>query len=175
MKKTVLAMAMAGVVTMGMMNAAQAADGTINFTGEITDQTCTVAPDSVTKAVNLGKVAASALSGTVGTKASPTRFTLNLTNCPATATATTVKFDGVRDANNADLLQITPGTGVATGVGIEIADKNGTAIPLYTASSEYPLVVGANALDFVARYVSTNATVTTGAANSVSQFTLNYK
>lgn len=175
MKKTFLAIAVAGVATIGMMNVAQAADGTINFNGEIIDQTCTVAPDSVTKAVNLGKVAASALTGTVGTKASPTRFTLKLTNCPATATAATIKFDGTRDADSADLLQLTQVTGAATGVGIEIADKNGTPIPLHTASSAYTLKTGDNDLDFVARYVSTKAAVTVGPANSVSQFTLNYQ
>ncbi|MDH8107263.1 type 1 fimbrial protein, partial [Klebsiella pneumoniae] len=34
---------------------------------------------------------------------------------------------------------------------------------------------GANSLDFIARYVSTGAAVTTGTANGTSQFTINYK
>ncbi len=175
MKKTFLAIAVAGVATIGMMNMAQAADGTINFTGEIIDKTCTVAPDSKSKAVNLGKVAVSALTGTKGSKAAPTPFTLKLTSCPASVTAATLTFDGARDITNPELLQVPGGPGVADGVGIEIADKNGTRIPLYTASPDYTVNSGDTTLDFVARYVSTKDTVTAGTANAVAQFTLNYQ
>lgn len=154
---------------------ANAADGTINFTGTITDQTCTVDSGSQNLNVPLGNVAQAALNGAAGMKAAPTRFTLALTNCPGTVTGANVKFDGISDSVNQNLLALDTGTGVASGVGIEIADKSGTAIPLHTASPDYALAAGNNALSFVARYVSTGSAVTTGKANGTSQFTINYK
>ncbi|MBL0573296.1 fimbrial protein [Aeromonas hydrophila] len=165
----------AGVALFGVMNAANAADGTVNFIGEITDETCTIDTGSQNLTVNLGKVSKSSLDGAAGKKSSPTGFQLNLTSCPATVTGTTVKFDGTADSNNSNLLKLTQDAGVATGVGIEIADKVGTAIPLYSESMVYPLAAGSNSLNFVARYVSTLASVTTGPANGVTQFTLNYQ
>jgi major type 1 subunit fimbrin (pilin) len=152
-----------------------AADGTIHFIGSITDQTCTVDSGSQNLNVNLGKVAQTALNGAAGMKASPTRFTLSVSGCPDTVTGANVKFDGISDGVNQSLLALDGGTGIATGVGIEIADKNGAVIPLHTASTDYPLAAGSNTLDFIARYVSTGTAVTTGTANGTSQFTINYK
>ena len=169
------AMAMAGIMLFGVMQSAIASDGTINFTGEITDETCTVDTGSQNLTVNLGKVSKSSLDGAAGKKSSPTGFQLKLTSCPATVTGATVKFDGTSDSNNSNLLKLTQESGVATGVGIEIADKTGTAIPLYSESMVYALAEGSNTLNFVARYVSTLASVTTGPANGVTQFTLNYQ
>ncbi|WP_202300859.1 fimbrial protein [Dryocola clanedunensis] len=174
MKKTLLAMAIAGVALMGMTNAARAADGTINFSGEILDQTCAISATSSTMNVDLGKVSKSSLTGAAGTKSAPQPFEINLTSCPAALANATVKFDGTADATNSDLLKITSGTGVATGVGIEISDVNGV-VPLHSASMSYPLAAGGTKLQFTARYVSTSAVVGNGTANGVSQFTLNYK
>jgi major type 1 subunit fimbrin (pilin) len=175
MKKSILFGLVSAAVIGGFANAANAADGTINFTGEIIDQTCTIDTASRNLTVDLGRVSKSSLDGATGKKSSPTAFQLKLTNCPSTVKAAAIKFDGTADSNNNTLLKLTQETGVATGVGIEIADMTGTPIPLYTASADYPLVVGDNTLNFVARYVSTKAAVTTGPAKGVTQFTFNYK
>lgn len=163
------------IVTASGVGTVQAADGTVRFTGNITDQTCTVASGSQNLNVVLGSVAKSALNGSAGLRAAPTKFTLSLTGCPETVTGANVKFDGTSDPVNQSLLALDSGTGVASGVGIQIADKNGTAIPLHTASPDYALATGANTLDFIARYVSTGSAVTTGTANGTSEFTINYK
>ncbi|ETX65544.1 hypothetical protein P835_00312 [Citrobacter portucalensis] len=170
MKKTMLSACFLLVA-----GSAVAADGTIHFTGSISDQTCTVDTGTQNLNVDLGKVAQTALDGAAGMKAAPTRFTLSVSDCPDTITGANVKFDGTADGVNQNLLALDGGTGIATGVGIEIADKNGTAIPLHAASADYTLAEGSNTLDFVARYVSTGAAVTTGTANGTSQFTINYK
>ncbi|EAM8641815.1 fimbrial protein [Salmonella enterica] len=154
---------------------AVAADGTIHFTGSITDQTCTVDSGTQSLNVDLGKVSQASLDGAAGMKAAPTRFSLSVSDCPDTVTGANVKFDGTSDGVNQNLLALDSGTGIATGVGIEIADKNGTPIPLHSASADYTLAAGTNSLDFVARYVSTGTAVTTGTANGTSQFTINYK
>ena len=163
------------ILIAGSAGYAQAADGTIHFLGSITDQTCAVDSGSQNLNVQLGKVAKTALNGAAGMKAAPTRFTLSLSNCPDTVGGANVKFDGVSDSINQGLLKLDGDTGAATGVGIEIADKNGNPLPLHTASVDYPLAEGSNTLDFVARYVSTGTAVTTGPANGTSQFTINYK
>lgn len=173
MKKTILSALC--MVTAGVAGTIQAADGTIHFTGSITDQTCAVDTGSQNLPVNLGNVAQTALNGSAGMKAAPTRFTINVSDCPDTVTGANVKFDGTADAVNQTLLALDSGTGVATGVGIQIADKNGAPIPLHTASPDYPLAEGSNMLDFTARYVSTGTAVTTGPANGTSEFTIIYK
>lgn len=174
MKKQILAMMIGGALLSGFAGMANAADGTINFNGSLTADACTVDAGSADQTVDLGKVAVTAFSAGAGTKASPTKFSLNLTDCPATVTSAQVKFDGTSDEINPNLLALDSGSD-ATGVGIEIADKSGTAIPVHQASSDYPLVAGDNTIDFVARYVSTAANVTAGTANATSEFTLNYK
>lgn len=173
MKKTFLAVMMAGSV-MAMTGLAHAADGTVKFTGNIIADACTVDTASKDMTVVLGDVATTAFSA-AGDKASPTKFTLNLTDCPTTVTQVSVKFDGTSDTVNSSLLKLDSGM-TATNVGIEIADNNGTTIPLHTASPEYAVATdGTAALDFVGRYVSTAASVGAGTANGTSQFTLNYQ
>ncbi len=151
-----------------------AADGTINFIGQIVATTCDVNGGSNASInVDLGTVAATSFTA-AGDTSSPTAFTISLTNCPATFTAAAVKFDGTADAVDNQLLEVTGG---ATGVGIEIADNQGTPIPLYTASRFYPIDATSEGVDmnFIARYRSTGATVGEGAANGTSQFTINYQ
>ncbi|CAI1031510.1 fimbrial protein [Serratia sp. JSRIV001] len=172
MKKNLL---VAALMTAGVLSAsAFAADGKINFVGAITDDACTVVNDmSNPLTVTLGTVSSKAFT-TIGSTAAPTKFTIALTNCPATMTSAKVKFDGTADANEGSILALTQEAGVATNVGIQLTDKANVVVPLYTASSSYALVPGANNLDFVARYYSTAASVTAGPANSTSNFTIIY-
>lgn len=173
MKKTFLAVIIAGTV-MTATGMANAADGTVHFQGNIISDACTVDTASKDMTVVLGDVSTKAFAA-AGDKASPTKFTINLTACPTTVTQVAVKFDGVSDTTNASLLKLDSGQ-TATSVGIEIADSNATAIALHTASPEYPVAAdGTAALNFVGRYVATAASVGAGTANGTSQFTINYQ
>ncbi|WP_411750951.1 fimbrial protein [Serratia sp. (in: enterobacteria)] len=174
MKKNFIA---AAIATASILSAASAfaADGQVNFNGEIIDAACTVV-NSVSNPldVTLGKVAKTAFTG-AGSTAAATKFTLQLKDCPETVTSATVKFDGTSVTGDNSVLALTTETGVATGVGIQLSDASNAVLPLYTASTAYPLVsTGVNNLDFVARYIATSATVTAGPANSVASFTVNY-
>lgn len=155
--------------------AAAAADGTINFTGNITTAACTVSTASASQTVNLGTVTASSFTGGAGVSAAPTRFTIALSACPDTLTSASIKFDGVADTTNSNLLALSSGQ-TAGGVGIGIYEANGsTIIPLQTASSTITFDATGNAsIDYVAKYVSTAASVTAGTANSVTNFTIAY-
>ncbi|SDY57794.1 fimbrial protein [Pseudomonas sp. NFIX28] len=177
---------------------AMAADGTINFTGEITAASCVAsagAGSSVggTKGqqivdVNLGKVSMDALAGSSESGlAAGTSINLNL-DCGNTAAGlTTVKFgfdpmsgSGVDPKNNS-LLKIT---GTATGVGIGMYDENSKLINL-SANEAYsaPLTVAGEgaeakysaALNMRASYVANGDVLMPGTANGTLPFTLTYE
>lgn len=160
---------------------ASAADGTINFKGNIIDSACKVDLDgagATTTDVMMGNVNKSAFTGvgsTAGGSASATKFTIQLKDCPETLTKATVKFDGIAYAGDNTVLALTDETGVATGVGIQLSDSKGV-LPLFTESTAYTLdtETGTNTLDFYARYIQKAATVTAGPANSVTTLTINY-
>ena len=155
---------------------AQASDGSINFTGEVLDAACEVdvgASSALT--VNLGKVQKSAFTGD-GSTAAATKFTLKVSKCPETITKAVVKFDGTSYAGDNTVLALTSGTGVATGVAIQLMDAFNTVLPLATASSPYTLVKDVeNDLDFFARYVQKGATVVAGKADATASFTIAYQ
>ncbi|MGO4744693.1 fimbrial protein [Serratia quinivorans] len=174
MKKNLIA---AAIATASILSAASAfaADGQVNFNGEIIDAACTVVNDmSNPLTVTLGQVSKTSFKQ-AGDTAAATSFTLQLKDCPTTVTKASVKFDGTAANGDNKVLALTQETGVATGVGIQLTDSSQSVLPLYTASASYPLVsTGVNNLDFVARYVSNAATVTAGPANSVASFTVIY-
>ncbi len=177
MKKNLIAVAVLASSVFAV-TAAAAADGQVDFVGKITDDACVVTnnPGSPLQ-VKLGEVATTAFNNksgvpTAGVKSAATIFTIKLTDCPAAATQAAVKFDGIAVSGDNTVLALTAGG--ATGVGIQLSDDANAVIPLFTASKSYPLVVGNNDLNFVARYISTSATITPGVANSTASFTLNY-
>lgn len=157
-----------------LFNIAQAADGTINFTGNITDQACTVDTASANQTVNLGNVSAKAFAA-AGDVAAPTKFSINLTNCPQTVTQARVKFDGTTNSTNQTILALSSGQ-TATNVGVALYEADSTTqIPVASASASQTITtVGPNVLNFVAKYMATTASVGTGTANAVTNFTVNY-
>lgn len=171
-KKLLAAVMLVGSTFSVVVNAA---DGTINFTGSITDAACTITPSTMNQTVTLGSVATSALNG-VGSTAAPSRFDIVLSSCPATATKASVKFDGPSDATNSTLLALTTSTGVATGVGIGLFEQDAaTQIPVGGTSAAKNLSTTADTtFSFIAKYVATSATVVAGTADAVSDFSVTY-
>ncbi|AKA22414.1 fimbrial protein [Pseudomonas chlororaphis] len=192
-------MAIVGAVS----TSAMAADGTINFTGEIIAASCTVKPGNggtstggtagkQTINVELGKVSSDSL-GTIGNVSSGKSINLDL-DCGTTGKdLTTVKltFDpangsGLDTANNS-LLKITGPEGkTATGVAIGLYDSNNKLLNLAAnetidgkietiSDGETPPKLTYKAkLDLRAGYVATGA-VTPGIANGTLPFTLTYQ
>lgn len=87
MNKQFMVSALIGIALCSAQSMVHAADGTINFTGEIVAAGCDI-NGGATPAINvdLGSVSASSFSG-VGATSSPTQFTLSLSQCPSTFTA----------------------------------------------------------------------------------------
>ena len=171
MKKSLIAGVF--VASSAFVGAANAFDGTINFTGTITGASCNVTADGGTATpVDLGTVSSKALS-TIGETASRAPLQIVLCACPAALTSAVVKFDGKSDAADNTLLALT--TGGATGVAVGLYEEDGnTKIPLGSDSISKPLVADAETeFNFVAKYVATGPVVE-GAANAVAQFTVVY-
>ncbi|MFZ5959998.1 fimbrial protein [Pseudomonas knackmussii] len=164
---------------MSALGIAHAADGTVNFTGEILEEACVVEPGSQNLAVNLGKISKKAFTAP-GSVAGSKPFSVIVGGCPETVSSASVVFDGTTDATNTSLLAINGSGGTeATGVGVALYEADGTTqIPVHQPSKPVVLdsTVGAsNTLNFIAKYMSTNADVTGGAANATATFTLTYQ
>ncbi|EPM0390336.1 fimbrial protein [Proteus mirabilis] len=173
MRKSFIAMLIA-TTSIFASNNVLAADGTIDFTGEIIDNACELAAGSDALKVNLGKVSKTALPS-AGVTAAATKFTIKLINCPATVSTASVKFDAESYSGDDTVIALKQESGVATGVGIQIMDDANTVVPLFTASKNYPLKEdGENNLDFIARYIAKTDSVTAGLANANATFTINY-
>lgn len=176
-----------------------AADGTINFTGNITAASCSITGGAGTNvtgekgkqdiAVNLGTVSADSVGGSSGHGiAGGTSINLSL-DCGSSATDLTLvkmKFDPLAgsgiDGTNNKLLKIS---GTATGVGIGLYDSNNTLLNLAANETiNAPLVKGGTvetptytaALNLRAGYVSNGAAkIAAGTANGTLPFTLSYE
>ncbi|WP_108704136.1 fimbrial protein [Klebsiella oxytoca] len=178
MKLKALAFAVTAVV--GGMNAASAVDGTINFTGTVSESGCSVnsvaGVGSIEGAVDFGQVNKSTLTKGDGTGTVPTPFSIELTDCAASVKPK-IMFNGsaVPDANADGLFM----SGV-TGVGIRIKDAN--ADTTYRPG-EYKANSGFSSLsstvktatgNFIAFLQATQTEVGNGTVDASVTFTMDY-
>lgn len=159
------------------------AANTINFSGEVTDQTCSAVIDGNTDpVVILDSVPTTALSG-VGSVAGETSFTVSLTGCTAPTNADehfTTLFQAV-NATSAGNLTNTAASG-ATGVALQLLDQpSGTAVNLAggaaVAAGDIVLATGETSAtyDYAVQYVAEAATVTPGPVLGSVTYTLRYE
>jgi type 1 fimbria pilin len=150
-------------------------DGTVNVTGTIKNNTCTVAPDSQNQTVRMGQVASKQFYQ-AGDTTPIQRFAINLENCSAALSGVSITFNGTPDEVNSHLLSIGSGTGKASGIGIAILDKDKILLPVSIPSQQYPLSPDSTsaALIFYAQYMATGSQVGAGEANASATFVLSY-
>lgn len=168
----VLALVMAG----STINAAQAVSGTVNVTGNILSNSCQIAVGDRNKTVNLGPTSIKQFqNGSIyGPRMS---FLIHLSGCGPTASGVSVTFYGTPDSADSTLLALDGGTGVATGVGVELQQGVGhTVLPINTAGAVVLLTPGADSvtLPFSARYKANGTAVASGQANASATFVLTY-
>lgn len=174
-KTTTLSLLVAFGLPLASLQAAHAADdsGTVHFNGKVLANTCTLVANQIN--VDMGSVLAKDFK-TAGTSGPNHDVPIQLTGCGSETTGATVTFKGTGDDVKPDYLKV--GTGAAddaTGIGIELLDKNNTEVALNQPSIDYGLKEGNNDLLFKARYISTAANVTAGNANSEAQFDIQYR
>lgn len=146
-------------------------NGIVHFTGEIIDSTCEVSTTTKDQTVDLGKVNKSTFTG-AGTTASVQAFQIDLLNCPNTYKKATARFDGTEDGDG----YLKLNAGGASGVAVAIYNRaDNSLLKLYNQSTSAAIGTDGKAtLPFMARYIATSATVTSGVANADSEFTITY-
>ncbi len=152
----------------------QGTGGVINFTGKITLISCDITPASKNKTVDLGAWAKSYFDEHVET--TPREFKINVEKCPETVESVAVLFDGNKDAEDDSLLQVTPGTGMATGVGVKLynSDRSTAIKPGTVSKTTAPDEKGNAELTFYAALDKDGAQINAGDVNAVSNFLMVY-
>lgn len=159
------------------------AANTINFSGEVTDQTCSAVVDGNTDpTVVLNSVPVSALNG-VGQVAGETSFTVQLTGCAApsgTEEHFTTLFQATNPTTAGNLTNTA--SGGATGVALQLLDgPSGTPVNLAggaaVAAGDIVLADGqtSTSYDYAVQYVAEDATVTPGPVLGSVTYTLRYE
>ncbi|WP_394521342.1 fimbrial protein [Pantoea sp. SGAir0184] len=153
-----------------LVASAQAADGTLNFTGTVTDKTCNITTTGDVTMANLSHVQ---FPGK-GSVSQPAEFKITLAACAAGVNTVSVRFDGTPADGDNSIIALTTSGETATGVGVQIREKDGTPIPLLSDSK--PVTVTSNAAEatFDAVYISTADSVGPGNANATATFNVFY-
>ena len=186
---TVSTLTAALALTAAVSQAAHAADGVINFSGLVTDVTCTIegaAPGSgaVVKDINLGGVSAARLA-VAGNRANLTGFTIRI-GAPGEGSCTNgrtamVAFDPTSPAIdvatgrlNIDGYDNPPDSSNAKNVQIEVTNRDGTPINLYSEKSTGVVIADNQALIPLAAQMYASAPATEGKVNTRVGFLIEY-
>lgn len=167
-----------------LMSSAYAADGTINFEGELIDQTCDITVDGQTTPANvvLPTVSVNNLAS-AGKTTGRTGFNIELKNCTgATTVSTAAAFfeNGATVDTTTFRLINTAVTDAAGNVQLELLDaKNDAVINVgnqnqNTNSSFITVADNAAVLPYAVQYYALGAT-TPGAVTSQVNFSVNYQ
>lgn len=175
MKLNLLSLAAAATL---MSAGAFAADGTISFKGNVTSQTCTLAPNGGSAkdfTVTLDPVLASGLDA-AGKTAGGKKFSLALSACTTTTGNVRTSFEPGPSVDLATgRLNIDSGS-TAKNVQIGLKNNDNTAIKVGADgaaqnSTLYALSNGAVTMNYIAEYVATGK-ATAGTANSSVMYTI---
>lgn len=159
--------------------AGEMGQGTITFTGSVTEAPCSVSAADTNLAIDLGQVSKNLLTGT-GKFGPAVPIEIHLTGCSfAAATGNTaaplskvsVSFPGLTSATG-----MVPNTGNATNVAIQMLNRDNTNLNFTTGSSETEMRNGDGSLQLFARIASNSATAAgSGSVTAKVTYMLNYK
>jgi len=179
MKKTLLSavlIASFGVAALASMSAHAASSGTINFTGKVLSDSCTISVNgSSSSTVALPTVMTAAFGSTVGTTAGATPFSIALTGCDTNTSSAKMAFTAgsTIDGTTGNLKNVTSG-----GSNVEIQLLSGAAVINTSNQTNAPTIAvsgGAGSTSLTAQYISTATATTAGLVTSSVGFTLTYQ
>lgn len=154
------------------ISSVRAYDVLVSINGNISGNTCTVSASSENIKVSMG-VNTSKQFSTVGDAGPKIPFSLSLEDCGASFTGVKVMFSGDTDTQDTSLLKVS--TGGSAGLGIQLLDSEGDILPVNTWSPFYGESGNSSvAINFYARYITTEIPVTSGKADAVTTFLLEY-
>lgn len=175
MKNKLLAVAIPAIfMTASAFAEIEGETSTIQFTGNITQATCSLDGESKGQSVQMGEVASNTFGGAGGVS-NTKDFSIKLTGCDLdVATQASITFTG--DTVNNDTTTLATSALDTTNVGIQIL-QNGVPLALdgSAASSAEELNADETDLKFAARYVALADDVSAGEANATASFTVNYE
>jgi major type 1 subunit fimbrin (pilin) len=171
------ALAIAVLVSASGVQFANAADGTINFNGELVNQTCTIAVDGVVSpavaTVTLPTISTGLLTA-AGQVEGQTGFNIQLTNCVGTATTAAAFFNSgaTVDPISGNLKNMT---GSARNVQLQLVDQqSGTVIQAGNTNQITNTTrntidgTGAANMPYAVQYFATDATTPGTVVSSVT-------
>ena len=186
MKKTLLTTA---IFTALLSANASAADGTINFTGNVTASACTTIVGAGPSGGSMGNpatvalpnVTTTTLNAAVGTYAGHTPFSISLTGCESTAALQNVRaiFTTASPASGDNYVMGNTAAGGAQNVAVAILSTGGTPVDLNSGPSTdaglpLPATSGPVTLNYQAAYKSLTTGVTAGAVAGTADYIISY-
>ncbi|WP_179401488.1 fimbrial protein [Burkholderia guangdongensis] len=180
MKKHLLALAIAAIPASAVLAASA---NTINFHGEVTDQTCEVAINGATAnpTVLLPTVSSSKLAS-AGSTAGLTTFAVGVSGCTAPTTAaqsikTVFMGNQTTTAGNLD------NVGTAKGVALQLLDPSAPSSPFNLSGAEGYAATGLSlgvgqtsaSYDFAVQYISEQGGVAPGSVKGSVQYQVSYR
>lgn len=182
-KKTLLATATTAAL-LGPVAAFAAGDmgqGTITFTGSVTEAPCSISAADSNLAIDLGQISKKVLTG-AGKFGTPVPVEIHLAGCnfeeDATSHALKLSKVNVTFPGQTSTTGMIPNTGDATGVAIQMMNAdNTTAVNFATGSAGTQMHQGnGNMLSLFARIANTGATAATaGSVAAKVTYMLDYK
>ncbi|NJQ21808.1 type 1 fimbrial protein [Pantoea sp. LS15] len=160
---------LAAMVSLGMVSAAQASSGKIDFEGEVVDSACSVEAGDLLQSINFGALSQSSLNG--GGMSAPEDINIILKNCDTTTLKNaTITFGGATGHGD------TFGVSGVDNVGVLLQHGGTTIKP--GESVDRALIPGDNTLSFQAMAMGdadgTLKPVGTGKFSGTADFKIDY-
>lgn len=181
MKRQIIAVSLLMVASSVQFANAAASDGTINFTGAITAQTCTINVNNngSSPSVILPTVSTAGMNAAGLTKGS-TALNFALTACAGTASNASVFFQGGPGVTvNGTVANTAPIAVAATGIALQINDSNNSPVTIGSSnqltSGLTPIATGNASMAYTVQYVTTNPTPTAGMFAGAVMYSINYQ
>jgi len=174
-----------GMLSMLAVSNSFASAGTVHFTGTIQAAGCDVTPTTKNQIVDFGIISGKEFVAT-GDTAAAKSFHIDLTACPRSVAPNdkvALRFSGVQDPDNNNLLSVGTGSSYAKKVGIAIFNQaDNSAVQMFQNTSPAAIVypsgttgTGDVSIHLVAKLQSTGTAVTPGKIDSTADFSIIYQ
>lgn len=153
--------------------------GIVHLRGALVNGTCSVAPESRELYVNMGTYRTNQF-GDLGSYVGHIPFSIHLNHCVRSVIDDVkIRFTGVTDGKDPQVLLAGSGELGARGVGIALFDVQDNLLPLNGDYAQIPDLPSAgnmvNEIHFIARYRATSHAITPGKADAMAWFTMVYE
>lgn len=166
------------VVMLGLgVSAAQADDGSLNFTGEVTTSSCSVVADSTVVPVTFDSYSAATINSVAPgftSAALQKPFSIKLENCPEGVSVAKIKLDG---KTSGIVPTVFVGNSTARYVGVIISDaETGAVITPKAFGNDKAIIAGNNTLDYLVGLTKTSdSNAVEGTIDVPVTFTMSYE